>query len=112
MTPPPYLEENVSKWRRACPQFGEPFATCGAIWGVVQNTKSLLEVNKVHGFDCQSCAWPNPNEHRKVAEFCENGAKAIADQATFYTSGKLTNDPAYLYQLFVREFGTNRRKRP
>src|SRR6185437_16149944 len=29
-----------------------------------------------------SCAWPSPDEHRKVAEFCENGAKAVADEAT------------------------------
>jgi molybdopterin-dependent oxidoreductase alpha subunit len=150
------------------------------VWGnmgVIDGTKSLIDVNKVNGFDCQSCAWPSPDEHRKVAEFCENGAKAIADEgtkarvypeffrqhsvkdllarsdfwlnkqgrlthpmvlregashyepiewdkafnligeelnrlaspneATFYTSGKLTNEPAYLYQLFVREFGTN-----
>ena len=150
------------------------------VWGnigVFQGTESLLKVNKVDGFDCQSCAWPSPDKHRKVAEFCENGAKAIADEgtkarvtleffkqhsvadlmartdfwlnkqgrlthpmvirqgashyepitwdeafrlvaeelnglsspdeATFYTSGKLMNEPAYLYQLFVREFGTN-----
>ena len=55
------------------------------VWGnmgVVEGIKSLLKVNKVDGFDCQSCAWPSPDRHRKVAEFCENGAKAIADEGT------------------------------
>src|SRR6185436_6411985 len=30
----------------------------------------------------QSCAWPSPDEDRHLAEFCENGAKAVADEAT------------------------------
>jgi hypothetical protein len=30
------------------------------------------------GFDCPSCAWPDPDGDRKFAEFCENGAKAVA----------------------------------
>ncbi len=134
-------------------------------------------MNKKDGFDCQSCAWPSPDEHRQVAEFCENGAKAIADEGTtkrvtadffrehslsflqeqsdywlgqqgrltqpmvkregathyeaiswddafalmarelnalptpnaasFYTSGRTSNEAAFLYQLFVRQFGTN-----
>ena len=50
--------------------------------GPVRAFKTLLSVNKKKGFDCQSCAWPSPDENRKVAEFCENGAKAIADEAT------------------------------
>jgi molybdopterin-dependent oxidoreductase alpha subunit len=29
------------------------------------------------------------------------------DQASFYTSGKTTNEPAFLLQLFARQFGTN-----
>jgi molybdopterin-dependent oxidoreductase alpha subunit len=145
--------------------------------GVARGFKTLLNVNKKTGFDCQSCAWPSPDEHRQVAEFCENGAKAIADEATtkrvtrdffkqhslddlraqsdlwlgqqgrltepmvkragathyesiswddafqlianelnalptpnaaaFYTSGRTSNEAAFLYQLFVRQFGTN-----
>jgi molybdopterin-dependent oxidoreductase alpha subunit len=145
--------------------------------GPVRAFKTLLSVNKKKGFDCQSCAWPSPDEDRKVAEFCENGAKAIADEATtkrltaeflgkhslddlrsrsdfwlgqqgrltqplvkpadathyepiswddafqliatelnalptpnaaaFYTSGRTSNEAAFLYQLFVRQFGTN-----
>ena len=41
-----------------------------------------LKVNQKDGFDCQSCAWPNPDDTRHVAEFCENGAKAISSEAT------------------------------
>lgn len=144
--------------------------------GVIHGTRALLRVNQKDGFDCQSCAWPNPEE-RHVAEFCENGAKAVAeeatthrvtagffrehavsdlakqtdhwlgkqgrltepmilneasdhyepiswdeafgtiaeelraldspDQALFYTSGRTSNEAAFLYQLFVRQFGTN-----
>jgi hypothetical protein len=50
--------------------------------GVRRTLRTFLAVNKVDGFDCQSCAWPSPDTHRKVAEFCENGAKAIADELT------------------------------
>lgn len=50
--------------------------------GVMKTARSYLAVNQEDGFDCQSCAWPSPDKHRKVAEFCENGAKAIADELT------------------------------
>ncbi len=145
--------------------------------GIARGTSALFEVNKIHGFDCQSCAWPSPDDHRHFAEFCENGAKAVSDegtlrrvtpeffakysihellqksdfwlneqgrlthpmilrdgsthyepiswddafsllakelnrlespsQAAFYTSGRTSNEAAYLYQLFARQFGTN-----
>ncbi|GAA3979219.1 FdhF/YdeP family oxidoreductase [Hymenobacter antarcticus] len=145
--------------------------------GVGRGSRALLGLNQKNGFDCSSCAWPDPDEHRSVAEFCENGAKATAsdaddkaagpeffarhslaelsrmtdrdqnnagrlthpmvkrpgdnhyspiawpdafdliakelnaldspDEAVFYTSGKVPNEPAFLFQLFVREFGTN-----
>lgn len=145
--------------------------------GVGRGTKALLNLNQKDGFDCSSCAWPDPDDQRSVAEFCENGAKATAsdadtrradpeffarhslvalshmtdrdlnnagrlthplvkrpgdthytriawpdafqlvadelnalqspNEAIFYTSGKVPNEPAYLYQLFVRQFGTN-----
>jgi molybdopterin-dependent oxidoreductase alpha subunit len=145
--------------------------------GVVRGARLLLEVNQKDGFDCQSCAWPSPDGQRHTFEFCENGAKAVADEATpkridreffvrhsvadllaqsdywlnrqgrltepmvlrpgathyvpiswddacalvaaelralptpdaaaFYTSGRTSNEAAFLYQLFVRQFGTN-----
>ena len=145
--------------------------------GLWRGAKLLLEVNQKDGFDCQSCAWPSPDGKRHTFEFCENGAKAVADEATpkridreffarhsvagllaqgdywlnrqgrltepmvlrpgathyapisweeafallaaelralptpdaaaFYTSGRTSNEAAFLYQLFVRQFGTN-----
>ena len=146
--------------------------------GVVRGNKALLKMNQKGGFDCPSCAWPDPDDRRSpIAEYCENGAKAIAeeatdkalwgdffaqnsvydlsllsdheigrkgrlaepmylpkeathyqpvswdfafrtiskhlnaldspDEATFYTSGRASNEAAFVYQLFVREFGTN-----
>jgi molybdopterin-dependent oxidoreductase alpha subunit len=51
--------------------------------GVTRTARSLLRLNQVDGFDCQGCAWPDPAPgHRHVAEFCENGAKAVAEEAT------------------------------
>ena len=145
--------------------------------GPVRGTRLLLQLNQKDGFDCPGCAWPEPDGHRSIAEFCENGAKAVAEEATtaridrgffdrhsvaelsrrsdywlgqqgrltepmalhpgathyqpvswdeafamiaselrglaspdeavFYTSGRTSNEAAFLYQLFVREFGTN-----
>ena len=145
--------------------------------GVVRGSRALLKVNQVDGFDCQSCAWPSPDADRHTFEFCENGAKAVADETTtarvdpeffarhsvaelsaqsdytlnrhgrlthpmvlrpgathyaplgwdeafalvagelnglaspweaaFYTSGRASNEAAFLYQLFVRQYGCN-----
>lgn len=145
--------------------------------GLARGTQLLLAVNQKDGFDCQSCAWPSPDGKRHTFEFCENGVKAVADEATkhrltpdffaahsvaglsaqsdhwlnaqgrltapmilrpgathyapitwddafallaaelnalptpaaaaFYTSGRTSNEAAFLYQLFVRQFGTN-----
>ncbi|WP_131742757.1 FdhF/YdeP family oxidoreductase [Actinomadura roseirufa] len=49
--------------------------------GVGRTALTLLRVNQRKGFDCPGCAWPE-GEHRHVAEFCENGAKAVAEEAT------------------------------
>ncbi len=144
--------------------------------GILRGTRGLRNLNQKGGFDCQSCAWPDP-DRRTHAEFCESGAKAMADEGTtktitreffakhsvadlsvrddfwlgsqgrltepvvlrkgsthyepiswddafrmiagelnslaspneavFYTSGRTSNEAAFLYQLFVRQFGTN-----
>ncbi|WP_277985684.1 FdhF/YdeP family oxidoreductase [Nocardioides glacieisoli] len=51
--------------------------------GPVRTASTLLRLNQVDGFDCQGCAWPDPAPgHRHTAEFCENGAKAVAEEAT------------------------------
>ena len=47
-----------------------------------RNAIALTVVNHKGGFDCPSCAWPDPDGSRHPAEFCENGAKAIAWEAT------------------------------
>lgn len=45
--------------------------------------KALIELNQKDGYDCPGCAWPDPDGHRSpIAEYCENGAKAIAEEAT------------------------------
>jgi len=45
--------------------------------------KALLRVNQKDGYDCPGCAWPDPDDERSpIAEYCENGAKAIAEEAT------------------------------
>ena len=49
--------------------------------GVARTAKLMLNLNQKGGFDCMSCAWPDPDK-RKTAEFCENGAKAVVWEAT------------------------------
>ena len=48
--------------------------------GAIKTVKTLTTVNQPDGFDCPGCAWPDP-EHSSAFEFCENGAKAVADEA-------------------------------
>ncbi len=73
---------------------GEPATSAGGVpavvsamkhafgeMGPVRGTQTLLRVNQKHGFDCPGCAWPDP-KHRTSFEFCENGAKAVAEEAT------------------------------
>ncbi|HEY8926101.1 MAG TPA: molybdopterin-dependent oxidoreductase, partial [Polyangia bacterium] len=145
--------------------------------GVKRSFRTLLTLNQKDGYDCPSCAWPDPDGERKTAEFCENGAKAVASEATrrratselfaehpisdlltrsdhwlelqgrivhpmvrrrgadryqpiswdeafaliareigalaspneasFYTSGRASNEAAFMYGLFARQLGTN-----
>ncbi|MDE0546076.1 FdhF/YdeP family oxidoreductase [Microbacterium sp. C7(2022)] len=49
--------------------------------GLVRSAQTLVRVNQKNGFDCPGCAWPEENK-RHLAEFCENGAKAVAEEAT------------------------------
>ena len=49
--------------------------------GPLRAAHTLIALNQTGGFDCPGCAWPDP-EHRATAEFCENGAKAVAEEAT------------------------------
>ena len=57
---------------------------------LVRGTKALFKMNQVGGFDCPSCAWPDPDDDRSpLGEYCENGVKALAEEAT---TKKITSD--------------------
>ncbi len=53
--------------------------------GISRTARSLLRLNQRDGTDCPGCAWPESQGHRKTAEFCENGAKAVAEESTLRT---------------------------
>jgi molybdopterin-dependent oxidoreductase alpha subunit len=178
--PPPEREPpHLGKPSAAAAGVAAVIKTAGLVgaMGVGRGMKALLQVNQRDGFDCQSCAWPSPDADRHTFEFCENGAKAVADEAmrrtlgreffaqhsvaalsaesdywlnlqgrlgepmvlrpgathyepigwddafgmiardlqalpspnaaAFYTSGRTSNEAAFLWQLFARVFGTN-----
>ena len=50
--------------------------------GIKKTLQTMLSVNRFDGYDCPGCAWPDPDNHRSTFEFCENGAKAFATEAT------------------------------
>lgn len=51
--------------------------------GAVRAFQTLAKMNQKGGFDCPGCAWPDPDDKRSVlGEYCENGAKALAEEAT------------------------------
>ncbi|WP_329755751.1 FdhF/YdeP family oxidoreductase [Stenotrophomonas maltophilia] len=52
-----------------------------------KGSKALLAMNQPGGFKCPSCAFPDADERRKL-EFCENGAKALAWEATQFRAGR------------------------
>ena len=54
--------------------------------GVTRSVQTLMRVNQKDGFDCPGCAWPEEDK-RHLAEFCENGAKAVAEEATLRRVG-------------------------
>lgn len=66
--------------------FTAVFSSMKHVFGAMpvrRGLKSLFNLNQKGGVDCPSCAWPDPDgERSKIAEYCENGAKAIAEEAT------------------------------
>jgi molybdopterin-dependent oxidoreductase alpha subunit len=170
-------EINKAKVAGGVPAIIATVKTVSDEMGLVRGARTMLKVNQVGGVDCPGCAWPEPDQKRSHFEFCENGAKHVADEATtkrvtpeffqkwsvaelaeqtdqwlnaqgrithpmllnrdashyepvswddafellagelnslnypdqaiFYTSGRTSNEAAFLYQLFVRQFGTN-----
>jgi len=93
--PPPDARDDVEP-ALAEIELGEPPRVAGglgALWAsvrhlgrdrtLVRGTKALLSMNQPEGFDCPGCAWPEPTAgHRSRFEFCENGAKAMAEETT------------------------------
>jgi molybdopterin-dependent oxidoreductase alpha subunit len=76
--------EGVGNYEGAAAGWGALKAVADALRGqmaVVNETRGLLSMNQPHGFDCPGCAWPDP-KHTSSFEFCENGAKAVAWEAT------------------------------
>lgn len=65
-----------------------------------QGLQTLFKLNQTDGCDCPSCAWPDPDpaERSAIAEYCENGAKAIAWEAT-----KRRVDPEFFKEHSVEE---------
>ena len=172
------LQVRIQKdWAAGVPAVISALKNVSVKVGPVKGARLLSQLNQIEGFDCPGCAWPDPLLKRSTFEFCENGAKAVADEATikqatadffathsiddlklksdrwlndqgrlveplylakgsnhyrpitwskalsviaenltqldspnqaaFYTSGRTSNEAAFLYQLFVRQFGTN-----
>jgi len=67
--------------------------------GFFAGMQAIGQMNQKGGFDCSGCAWPDPDGPRSaVAEYCENGAKALAEEAT---SRRVT--PAFFKQYSVEQ---------
>lgn len=63
------------------PAIGHTLRIAQEQMGLARTARTLLKVNQKNGFDCPGCAWPE-GDKRHTAEFCENGAKAVAEEAT------------------------------
>lgn len=76
----------ISKPAEEAAGFTAVFSSVKHVFGLMpvkRGIKALLNLNQKDGVDCPSCAWPDPDgERSKIAEYCENGAKAIAEEAT------------------------------
>lgn len=77
--------------------------------GPIRGAKALFKLNQKDGYDCPGCAWPDPDDERSpIAEYCENGAKAVAEEATTKTLWAkffAENSVAQLAQLNDYEIG-------
>ncbi|MEU4540495.1 FdhF/YdeP family oxidoreductase [Streptosporangium sp. NPDC023825] len=69
------------EWAAGIPGVTRSLVAANAQMGVGRTLRTLAVVNQKEGFDCPGCAWPEGG-HRSPAEFCENGAKAVAEEAT------------------------------
>ncbi|MCD0472242.1 FdhF/YdeP family oxidoreductase [Flavobacterium sp. JAS] len=73
----------VEDWAAGIPAVMAAFSDLIEEKTLVRGTQALFKMNQVGGFDCPSCAWPDPDDERSpLGEYCENGAKALAEEAT------------------------------
>ncbi|WP_343706245.1 FdhF/YdeP family oxidoreductase [Flavobacterium sp.] len=80
----------VENWAAGVPAVVAAFSDLIEEKTLVRGTKALFKMNQTGGFDCPSCAWPDPDDERSsLGEYCENGAKALAEEAT---TKKITAD--------------------
>ena len=77
----PLAVHDPKHWAAGVPGVVRSLAYSQTQMGPRRSLLTLARVNQKHGFDCPGCAWPEPDK-RKLAEFCENGAKAVAEEAT------------------------------
>ena len=68
-------------WAAGVPAILHSMEPAIAEMGPLRTAKLMTAINQKNGFDCMSCAWPDPGE-RNLLEFCENGAKAVTWEAT------------------------------
>ncbi|HEY9047116.1 MAG TPA: FdhF/YdeP family oxidoreductase [Ohtaekwangia sp.] len=73
----------VEKWAAGIPAVKAAFSDLLKEEIPVRGMKALFRMNQFGGFDCPSCAWPDPDDDRSpLGDYCENGAKALAEEAT------------------------------
>lgn len=88
-TPDPESELEVGSPATSAAGLGSITSTVGQVrthLGVGRAARLLLRINQPGGFDCPGCAWPEPSDGGHI-EFCENGAKALAEEATVRRCG-------------------------
>ena len=84
--PEEFLDMKLSKPKVVAAGMSAVFSSAKHVFSemnVGRGLKALAALNQKDGFDCPGCAWPDPDGHRSsIAEYCENGAKAVAEEAT------------------------------
>src|SRR5688500_17537640 len=74
---------SIKKTAAGMPAIVSSLKQVAAEAGLIRGMKALSKMNKKDGFDCPSCAWPDPDDERSgLGEYCENGARAVAEEAT------------------------------
>ncbi|WP_449399097.1 FdhF/YdeP family oxidoreductase [Chryseobacterium wanjuense] len=73
----------VEKWAAGIPALQAVASDLLEDKALLRGGRALFSMNQFKGFDCPSCAWPDPDDERSpLGEYCENGAKALAEEAT------------------------------